>query len=157
MMSLLENCCHLVLCSDVPWDPNDPLFARQEQAVAHHSDVSAVRQHGDSVGGDDVLPSLLPTPAELLSDKEFACRLVLAVNVAGDDWIGDRMSGYADEELFPIGNQGCKVFAMSLVDKQSVVTKEVLARREISMDTAHRTLRATTQRGVRPFLNPTDC
>ena len=153
----LQNCRRLVLCSDVPWDPNDPLFARQEQAVAHHTDVSAVRQHGDSVGGDNVLPSLLPTPAELLSDKEFACRLVSAVNVAGDDWIGDGMSGYADEELFPIGNQGRKVFAMSLVDKQSVVTKEVLARRwGISMDTAHRTLRATTQRGVRSFLNPTD-
>lgn len=153
----LENCRRLVLCSDVPWDPNDPLFARQEQAVAHHTDVSAVRQHGDSVGGDDVFPSLLPTPAELLSDIEFACRLVSAVNVAGDDWIGDGMSGYADEELFPIGNQGRKVFAMSLVDKQSVVTKEVLARRwGISMDTAHRTLRATTQRGVRSFLNPTD-
>jgi len=38
----LENCRRLVLCSDVPWEPNDPLFACQEQAVAHHSDVSTV-------------------------------------------------------------------------------------------------------------------
>ena len=153
----LENCRRLVLCSDVPWDPNDSSFALQERAVVHHSDVSAVRQHGDNIDKDGVLPSLLPTPAELLSDEEFACRLVSAVNIAGDDWIGDGTSGYADDELFSIGDQDRKVFAMSLINKQSVVTKEVLARRwGISLDTAHRTLVATTQLGVRSFLNPTD-
>ena len=122
----LDNCCCLVLCSDVPWNPNDPSFAQQEQAMVHHSRISAVHQHGDSVGGS-LLASLLPTPAELLSDQDFACRLIAAVNIAGDDWSGDGTSGYADEELFPIGDQHCKVFAMSLVDKQSVITKEVLA------------------------------
>ena len=87
--------------------------------------------------------SLLPTPAELLPDDEFASRLISAVNIASDDWIGDGTSGYEDDELFV--NQDLKVFVMSLVKKQSVVTKEVLARRwGISLDTAHRILRATT-------------
>ena len=156
----LVNCRRLVMCSDVPWDPNDPSFALQERAaVHHHSGVSAVRQHGDSGYGDskedDGNISLLPTPAELLPDDELACRLISALNIASDDWIGDGTSGYEDDGLF--GNQDRKIFAMSLVEKQSVVTKEVLARRwGISLDTAHRTLRATTQRGVRSFINPTD-
>ena len=49
----LVNCRRLVLCSNIPWDPNDPSFALQERAeVHHHSDVSAVRQHGDCGYGD---------------------------------------------------------------------------------------------------------
>jgi hypothetical protein len=147
------------MCSDYPWDPtNNPSFASQERAVAHTSDVSAVRQHGDGVCGDsrdEGLPSLLPTPAELFSEDEFASRLISAVNIASDDWVGDGTEGYTDEDLFH--NLERRVFVMSLVDKESVVTKEVLARRwGISLDTAHRTLRATTQREVRAFLNPTD-
>ena len=154
----LENCRRIVMCSDYPWDPHNPSFATQERAVAHTSDVSAVHQHGDcgcGDSGDEGLPSLLPTPAELLSEDQFANRLISAVNIASDDWVGDGTEGYTDGDLFD--NLERRVFAMSLVDKESVVTKEVLARRwGISLDTAHRTLRATTQRGVRAFLNPTD-
>ena len=171
---LLENCRRIILwCSDVPsWQPNDPSFALQERAVLHHSDLSALSRHGDCGGGcsrdAEVLPSLLPTPAELLSNDEFACRLISAVNISSDDPSVDGTQGYADEELFE--NHDRKIYAMLLVDKQSVVTKEVLARRwninldtahrtlrwNINLDTAHRTLLATTQRGVQSFLNPTD-
>jgi hypothetical protein len=117
------------MCSDYSWDPNNPSFASQERAVAHTSDVSAVRQHRDGVcgdPGDEGLPSLLPTPAELLSQDEFATRLISAVNIVSDDWVGDGMEGYTDETQFD--NLEWRVFAMSLVDKESVVTKEVLAR-----------------------------
>ena len=127
--------------------------------MVHHFSASAVSRHGDSGYGDskdeELLPSLLPTPVELLSDDDFACRLISAINISSDDSIGDGKHGYADRALFE--NHDREMYSMSLVDKQSVVTKEVLARRwNINLDTAHCTLRATTQRGVRSFLNPTD-
>ena len=156
----LDNCRYLTMCSDRSWDPNDSTFAQQENAAAFHSKNSVVRRNGDCtrVSRNELESfAVLSEPAELLNDGELVERYVAAINIAGDDWIGDGMNGYADTDLFPVVSERRNVFSMSRVDKKSVITKEVLAQRwRIGLDTAQRTLRATTQRGIRTFLNPTD-
>jgi len=38
----LENCWQIVMTSDAPWDPYDPVFTDQEQAAAYKAKISAV-------------------------------------------------------------------------------------------------------------------
>ena len=160
------------MCSDRPWDPNDPSFAEQELAASsQQKQVATVHRNGDNgigdgdnddddndgVEPDGVRFDVLPVPAELLDDGEVAERLVAAVNVAGDDVFGDGLDGYGDAELYELGSEKRNVFALSRSEKGAIITKEVLARRwGIGLNTAHRTLRATTQRGVRTFLHPSE-
>jgi hypothetical protein len=44
--------------------------------------------------------ALIPDPPELLSEDEFAERMIQAVNIPGDDWNGDGLDGYANSDLF---------------------------------------------------------
>ena len=156
----LENCRRVTLSSDVPWDPNDPSWEAQERAMDRQSRVSEVILNGDRnpdvarVDGDGTRFDLIPDPPELLDEDEFADRLIQSVNVAGDDWNGDGLDGYENEDLFCIERN---VFSLSIDDKRNVITKETLARRwGIGLDTAHKTLKCTTQRGIRTFLYSTD-
>ena len=100
---------------------------------------------------------MIPDPPELLDDGEFADRLIQSVNVAGDDWNGDGLDGYENPDLFRQDDVERNVFSLSIDDKRKVITKEILARRwGIGLDTAHKTLKCTTQRGIRTFLHLTD-
>jgi hypothetical protein len=146
----LETCRRIVLTSDQPWNLNDPSFAEQEEAVALH--VSAVHQNGDS------RMDILPMPAELFDDDaDFASRLISQVRIASDDTDGNGLGGYQDDDLFNIPSEFKVISAMEVSEKSSVITKEVLARRwGIGLDTALRTLKVTTQRGIQTFIHPTD-
>ena len=141
----LRNCVHVEMCNDTPWDPNDSSFAEQELAASFHSttQVSAVHQSGDTVGGDarceddgrgpdiriagETCTVPRPMPAELMDDDELAVRFVQAVNVAGDDIFGDGLDGYGDQELYDLGVERRSVFALSRAEKGLIVMKEVLA------------------------------
>jgi hypothetical protein len=149
----LENCRRIVLSSDVPWNPNDPTFERQERALEQRaSRVSEVLRNGDAsleVHGEEAedakdARAWVPKSPELLLDQELAERFVQSVNVAGDDWNGDGLDGYEDSELYAMSDLDRFVFSLSADDKRNVITKEILARRwGIGLDTAHRTLRQT--------------
>jgi hypothetical protein len=43
---------------------------------------------------------LIPDPPELLDEDEFAERMIQLVNVAREDWNGDRLDGYENTDLF---------------------------------------------------------
>jgi hypothetical protein len=43
----LENCRRITLSSDVPWDPNDPSWEKQERAMDQQMRVSEVIWNGD--------------------------------------------------------------------------------------------------------------
>ena len=163
----LETCRHVTMTSDTPWNPHDHSFAEQELAV--QSKVSVVHKNGDRNDNDgyespdDVSRfhsdgyDTIHVPAELLSDDVLADRLVSAVNVAADDFRGDGLDGYLDESLYGVDDESRHVSSMSTKEKASVLTKEVLARRwGIGMNTASRTMKATTQRGIRTFVHPSD-
>ena len=145
----LETCRRIVLTSDQPWNPNDLSFAEQEEAVALH--LSAVHQNGDS------RIEILPMPAELCDEADFASRLISQISISSDDIEGDGLDGRNDDGLFNTPPEFKVISAMEVSEKSSVITKEVLARRwGIGLDTALRTLRVTTQRGIRSFVHPTD-
>ena len=163
------------MCSDKPWIPNDPSFAEQELAASSQQVAAVWRDADTSVDDcDDVgcnndgeMPDVctdsskrfdvLPVSAEFLDEGELVKRLIASVNIAGDDFYGDGVDGYRDSELFDIGEDDCNVFTMTRNEKGLVITKEVLARRwGVGLDVAHRTLRVTTQRGVRTFLRPSE-
>ncbi len=161
----LVSCRRAIMTGDIPWNPNDLAFAQQERVVLTKSKVSAVLKNGDINDGrgspDSVSEvsrfDIVPEPAELLQDDELAKRFISAVNIAGDDWNGDGLDGYADKDLFPMNENRRSVFSMSRGERRSIVTKEALARRwGTGMNTTHRTMLATTQRGLRTFIHPTD-
>jgi hypothetical protein len=159
----LDNCRQIILSSDVPWDPNDPSWEQQERAVSRQARVAEVIHNGDRVPevarvrGSDSSFTMVPDPPELLEDDEFAKRMIEAVNIAGDDWNGDGLEGHANTDLHCLMDLDRHIFSLSMEDKRKVITKEVLARRwGIGLDMAHKTLKCTTQRGVRTFLHPTD-
>ena len=163
----LDNCRRVVLSSDVPWNPNDPMFEKQERVLEQRASVaSEVLRNGDAspdsriedaTDATDEARPWVPKPPELLSDSELADRLIQSVNIAGDDWNGDGLDGYNDSELYEMSDLDRFVFSLSADDKRHVITKERLARRwGIGLDVAHKTLKQTTQRGIRTFLHPTD-
>jgi hypothetical protein len=159
----LENCRRVTLSSDIPWDPNDPSWETQERAVNQQIRVSEVIRNGDRnpdvarVDGEETPFVLIPDPPELLDEDEFAERMIQLVNVAGDNWNGDGLDGHENPDLYHLTDIDRNVFSLSVDDKRNVITKEILARRwGIGLDTAHKTLKCTTQRGIRTFLHPTD-
>ena len=101
----LENCRHVHLTSDQPWDPYDPSFEQQEQAVQYKArGISTVLQNGDDDNGNDDIdsfdfidsflkrvethsPDLLDhVPeeqfVELLPEDELTQRFASAVNIS---------------------------------------------------------------------------
>ena len=119
----LDNCRRVVLSSDVPWNPSDPIFEIQERAVeSRASQVSEVLQNGDAspevsveeVFDDEEDNSWVLKPPELLSEYELAERFRQSVNVAGDDQNGDGLDGYEDSELYPI-SEGIETFSRCLL------------------------------------------
>jgi hypothetical protein len=125
--------------------------------------VSEVIGNGDRdpdvthVNGEETHFILIPDPSELLDKDKFAKRMIQLVNVAGDDWNGDRLDGYENPNLFHLSDINQHVFSLSVDDKRNVITKEILAQRwGIGLDMVHNTLKCMTQWGVRTFLHPTD-
>jgi hypothetical protein len=87
----------------------------------------------------------------------LAGRLIQSINIAGLNWNRDGFDFYEDPDLFCLNDMDCFVFFLSVDEKQNVVTKETLAwRLGICLDTAMRTIKLTTQRGIWMFLHPTD-
>jgi hypothetical protein len=83
--------------------------------------------------------------------------MIQSVNVAGDNWNGDGLDGYENPDLFCLTDINQHVLSLSVDNKRNVITKEILARRwGIGLDTAHKTRKCMTQRGIQTFLHPTD-
>ena len=117
----------------------------------------------DETGDEDddrrtaVWGPVFPDPIELGDRDDFAERLIAAVSVAPDDVVGDGLEGHSNAVIYPDGDHDRHVFALSTEEKRSVVTKEILARRwGIGLSAAARTLKMTTQKGLRSFVHPTD-
>ena len=148
----LENCTRIYLTADTPWEPYSSTFELQEEAARQ---ISNVAQSESEDGPRAELFDVVPPPAAFYDHEELAERFINSVNVAADDLDGDGMSGHQNEVVYPMSQDERQVMALLTDDKSGVISKEVLARRwGIGLETAHRTLRATTQRGVRTFLHP---
>jgi hypothetical protein len=93
----------------------------------------------------------------LANDEDQAKRLIAAVNIEADGVNGDGLDERSVDSLCALSEEDRRIFAMSSKDRGPVLTKEILARRwGIGLDTAHRTLTATTQSGIRRVLHPVE-
>lgn len=88
----------------------------------------------------------------------LACRLIACVNITSDDSDGDGLSGWADVEQRQVADATTRddfELKTSKSERSSALTPPILARRwGIGLDTAHRTLRVTTQAGIRTVVHP---
>jgi hypothetical protein len=123
----LENCQRLTISSDMPWNPNDPSFEAQERAASQRGlTISGVQRNGDMESRcPDADFVCFPSPPELWNDHERLSRMISAVNIEGGTSNGD-MEGCRDG----CGCTECnhEVSAMTIGNKRSVLTKEVLAK-----------------------------
>jgi hypothetical protein len=169
----MDECEHIVLTSDAPWEPCSVEFANREQeAVRSDRRVSLVDSGGNSTGQVHYIayPSDTRTVAAAqrvletfrsLTEIEFCetklvDRLIACVNVASDDHCGDGLDGRADPDVYPDSDDFIRVVSgMTSSERKSALTPEVLSRRwNIGLDSAKRTLQVTTQKGVRTVLHP---
>ena len=111
--------------------------------------LCAVHSYGDAM-------TSVQGPGDDLYGDGLYERLIANVRVAVDDYDGDGLSGHADEDVYPLDAKTRRLFALSSSEKRSVLTPEVLSRRwgTIGLEAANRTMRATTQAGIRNILAP---
>jgi len=142
----LATCRWIVVTSDQSWDPYSKIFEENEEA-AHAFD-----QHRQ---------------AELQCHTR---RVISAVSVESDGTLFDHLCEHVNtpdpshEDLLVDGDSGRnenadfrQVDAVSTDQRASEISDEVLARRwGIGLQTAKRTLRVTTQAGVRRILHPVE-
>jgi hypothetical protein len=94
---------------------------------------------------------------ELADEDTLATRLIAAMNVASTDVCGDGLDERQVDSLITASEEDRVIAAMSTLERGPIITKEILAKRwGIGLDTAHRTLTATTQQGIRRVLHPVE-
>jgi hypothetical protein len=151
------------LTSATKWEPYSEEFAERE-AESTRATAAVSRKAAEHAEAERYIAMLARqessrSPAELMyaEENELFERLVSVVNVSSTDIAGDGMSGRSDEDLYPLMDEYRAISGLSTEQRKSVITKEILARRwGIGLDTAHRTLTATTQMGLRRVLHPTE-
>jgi len=162
----LMNCRQVHLTSDSPWDPYDPSFAAQEHAAQFKlRNVSTVHQNGDSEVDGDFLDSFETHSLrcdreeqliELLDEDTLTKRFVSAVNISYCDCAEHILAGSVPNHCSCDLSLARKASPV-VYGRDPSVTKELLSQRwGIGLDTAHRTLKTTTQRGFRTRLHPSD-
>jgi hypothetical protein len=142
------------------WDPSSDQFAKKEETCVSSVCVAeklSVTDHARNasrlVSAVNSLQSMHAYPGQ--EDGSLADRLVAAINVAADDIVGDGLSGHGDNDKYPMDVENRKLFPLSTSEKRSTLTPEVLSRRwKVGLDTAQRTLKVTTQSGIRNVLAP---
>ena len=167
------------MTSSAPWDPHSKDLAKAEEkyplaktaTVAAASKVTQAPSLGTTFARIDhsaanlsrVVSSvtsyqrMMAPPLELSSDEDIYDRLVSCVRVAADDVPGDGLKGHLDQDVYPDGDKRREISSMSTSERASTITPEILSRRWfIGHETAVRTLRVTTQSGVRNVLLPSE-
>ena len=152
---------HIELTSTAKWEPLSSHLADRESLVASVSTTPAQLGIGRERNATRLLCAVRTMEQATCSvpegteDDDLYKRLIATVNVAADDMVGDGLSGHVDDDVYPMGPDSRKLFAMSSSEKRSTLTPERLSTRwGIGLDTAKRTLQVTTQAGIRNVLAP---
>ena len=127
------NCDRVELTSPAPWNPFSELLQQREE-LAHQRNACAATQFEPlELVGDALLP-------RLVSAIHISPPKLDSLNVIGKDLSQGR---------------SCRTEAVGQTSRKSTITKEELARRwHIGLETAARTLLATTQLGMRYVDGP---
>jgi len=149
---------HIELTSSMPWDPSSDQFAKMEETYVSSVCVADKMLANDQARNASRLVFAVQSLNTMHNSigheySSLADRLVAAINVAADDISGDGLSGWNDNDVYPMDDESQKLFALSTGEKRSTITPEILSRRwGIGLDTAKRTLQVTTQSGIRNVL-----
>ena len=164
----LDTLPKVALTSPTTWDPCSESFAVAEEAALasphkvaaaratlyEHDSFELVNQHRLCGAVSSYHTAIEGTydnfEADVLHSK--VCGLA---TVARDDLQGDGLDGFADEQVY--GDTAVRIASAKTSSPSPIITPEILSRRwNIGIDTAKRTLRATTQTGVRNILAPAE-
>jgi hypothetical protein len=139
----IRDCRHITLTSDTKWNPKDPGFALQEVAFTDSNPLPPTTTStilSTTVERNYVFP-------DMMSTDELCERLISAVCISYDE----------DNYIGTFESDNRYLSSMTTGSTNSILTKEILARRwNIGLKLADLTLKATSQRGLRSFTNPTD-
>jgi hypothetical protein len=153
---------HLVrveLMSDVPWEPYSDDFAEAErrakavhtQVVSSYGDPDAILERENRAM--QTINSVRTRAPEELAPARISEIMTAAINGASDDMVGDGLDGSKDPVLFGFSWRSIAHVVTGV--RRFTLMKEVLARRwGIGLETARRTLLATTQEGIRKVFHP---
>jgi hypothetical protein len=153
----IEDCRRIILTSDTKWNPRDPEFQRQENAVNDLSDINVSSTSSTFTGNLTTFTATQSMYPEWFDIEELCHRMVSCVYITlddisavdSDDHVSHDISAFTTNDVYEIG-------ALTTSAKPKV-TKEILARRwGIGLKAAAATLQSTTQRGMRSFLHPID-
>ena len=172
------------LTDNVPWEPYSTKFAESEDAARTMPSISAAvrvviprpappccaseEEEENCYCSNPQRPLVMDerqiaivsrlersnSIVDLADDDDLARRLILAINIESSSTSGDGLDVIPDP-ICEVAEKNRWVAGIATKERGSVITKEVLARRwGIGLDTAHRTLTATTQMGIRKVLHP---
>jgi len=164
---------HLVMTLNDLWDPTSTAFAEKEEIAKRASTPKISQVNVDQRCGNslDYLPRVISSVMmreqsrevieageEILSDETLYKRMIASVNVASDDLEGTGLSGRGNEDVFPPGDEPTRTInALSTDERKSALTPEILAKRfNCGLATAKRTLKTTTQYGLRNVMIPAE-
>ena len=171
----------VTLTEDSPWEPYSDKFAVSEAAARAARSVTAIRvtrprsctSNCCTSEAEECLPRKTPRlherciavatrlershdPIELAEEALLGTRLMAAVNIestANEDGLDEQPV----DPICPFSEEARRIAGLSSKDRGPTLTKEILSRRwGIGLDTAHRTLTATTQNGIRRVIHPVE-
>ena len=154
------NLPQVTLTSALPWHPTSLSFAEAEAEclLRQQSRIASVAtlRASDADTSTRTLSALraysnmMEDPLEMGGNNLYDI-MVANVNATSDDIPGMGTSGSNDNKLYPDRHRNIQALsALSATDRKSVITPEILSKRwGISLPAATRTLRVTTQAGVR--------
>ena len=172
-----ENLPHIELTADTAWDPLSSNYANKEEKLMSISGVRTLGEKARHVDAEifesDNLARHVHAVRSLYESRDIV-ELVDGVNDEDDDRLGDRLVGNIhiapndldgngmpadrDDSLYPKTDQSQSIMALSTTERKSVLTAPVLAKCwNIGLDAAARTMRVTTQAGIRNIYAPSEC
>ena len=153
-----EEYPHLELTSSLPWKPTSASFANEEQR--HVSSTQRLTQDGDLRFENHyrqvaAVASYHSSQSPVEFDDDLFHSLGTTVHAASDDIEGNGLKGHVDADVYPVSDEGRRLFSLSTGEQRSVLTPEVLSQRwNIGLASARRTMQSTTQSGIRNVLAP---
>lgn len=176
----LDDLPRLELTSRLPWEPQSKHFAKAEAKLMDYSSDDEVFdnmnretqiasvQTADVSSPDEFWNQNRCISAVSAANESSSCveysseddlyhRLIAHVHVASDDVPGDGMSGRADSDVYEDTTERRQLSSLSTTERRHAITPEILSRRwNIGLVAAKKTIRVTTQAGVRNVLAPSE-
>jgi hypothetical protein len=152
----------------IPWDATDGSLADAESRVVKAAVIQEAAECGFQRNQERLIASVRQYSKAFASDLDSSGmardnnadlydRVIASVTVAADDDVGDGLDRLEDEEVYERCSEVRQVAGLSTDKRRSVITPEILSRRfRIGLETAKKTLRVTTQAGIRNVLAPTE-